>query len=88
MWLADSFVLDRYALDSPTPLFLPTHATRHAHVKVTSTFKHRKVELRAQGIDLGKVGTDQLLWLNPETERYEPFGKEQSQTLAQGKARL
>ena len=62
--------------------------TRPSIPKVTSTFKHRKVELRAQGIDLGKVGNDKLLWLNPKTKRYEPFGEEESRTLTEGKARL
>lgn len=55
--------------------------------ELTSTFKLQKFLLREQGIDPSKV-TDPMLWLNPNTKKYEPFGQNEYQQLLLGKAKL
>lgn len=73
------------------PVFLrvvenPTHIHNH---------KQNKVPLREEGVDPALVGTkvpggegDGFLWLRPEREGYEGFGKEEWELLVSGKARL
>lgn len=54
---------------------------------MTGTFKQRKVEYRTQGIDLSKISPDEpVFWLVGDT--YVPFGKEASDQVTEGKARL
>jgi hypothetical protein len=56
-------------------------------MEMTGTFKQRKVEYRNQGIDLDKISADEpVFWLAGDT--YVPFGKESSELITQGKARL
>ncbi|GAB5589480.1 hypothetical protein Unana1_04380 [Umbelopsis nana] len=56
-------------------------------MEMTGTFKQRKVEYRTQGIDLSKISPDEpVFWLVGDT--YVPFGKEASDQVTEGKARL
>lgn len=56
--------------------------------------KQNKIPLRNEGVDLSKIaaGTagpeDELLWLKPNTETYEPFRASDHAQLVAGKARL
>jgi len=56
-------------------------------IEVTGTFKHQKVELRKEGINLDVV-KDPLFWLNPAINAYEPFTKKSLELLSSGKAKL
>ncbi|CAE7714080.1 Slc27a4 [Symbiodinium pilosum] len=51
-------------------------------MEVTSTFKHQKVQLRNDGIDLTKV-QDPIYVLHPSTKRYERLDAASSQELFQ-----
>jgi acyl-CoA synthetase (AMP-forming)/AMP-acid ligase II len=55
---------------------------------VTGTNKQQKHELRAQGVDPSKVGNDQLWWLQPGREMYEPFVQRDWQQLVGGGVKL
>ena len=55
---------------------------------MTQTFKHQKVALRKQGIDPTAVGDDALVWFNPRSKSFEPFGAKEFKHVASGKARL
>merc|ERR1719330_906663 len=50
-------------------------------MEITGTFKHQKVQLREQGCDPGAV-PDPLFWLHPGSKRYESFGAQEYQQLA------
>ncbi|TPX38314.1 hypothetical protein SmJEL517_g00306 [Synchytrium microbalum] len=45
-------------------------------MQITQTFKHQKVALRSEGIDLGKV-TDALYMFDEKNKVYVPFGAEE-----------
>jgi acyl-CoA synthetase (AMP-forming)/AMP-acid ligase II len=56
---------------------------------VTSTFKHKKVQLRKQGCDPSAVDGDALYWLPTSGARaYVPFGAPELHRIVTGKARL
>jgi fatty-acyl-CoA synthase len=54
-------------------------------VEITGTFKHRKVEVRKEGIDLDKA-TDPIYWLKGDT--YVLFTPAESSTITDGTAKL
>eukprot|EP00971_Amphidinium_carterae_P100130 1980012-Amphidinium_carterae.1 len=56
-------------------------------MEVTGTFKHAKVQLRDDGCDPNKV-SDPLVWLDPATGRYAPFGPAEFQQLENGRSKL
>jgi len=72
--------LPRYAV----PLFLRVMR----ELEVTGTMKHQKVVLRDEGVDPGKTGRDEMFWLPPGADAYEPFGGEEWARLVGGDARL
>jgi hypothetical protein len=56
-------------------------------MEMTGTFKQRKVEYRNQGIDLSKITAGEpVYWLSGDT--FVPFGKEASDEIEQGRAKL
>lgn len=79
--------LPKYAV----PVFLRVVKTStHIH-----NYKQNKVPLRKEGVEPEKVGTespagkdDQLLWLSPESGKYEQFGHRQWEKLVAGKVRF
>lgn len=72
--------LPRYAV----PLFL-----RHSKaLDVTGTMKHQKVALRNQGVDPSKTVGDEMYWLPPGSDSYQPFAKHEWEQLAGGSAKL
>ncbi|RMZ17911.1 hypothetical protein D0860_00132 [Hortaea werneckii] len=73
--------LPRYAV----PLFLRLMKEEQ---EVTGTLKHQKVALRNDGVDPSKVGADELYWLPPGGEAYEPFGDKEWQRVVGGQAKL
>ena len=66
------------------PLFL--RILPHS-VSTTATFKHQKVALREEGIDVTVV-SDPVFWLNPKTKLYEPFGPPELHLVVTRQARL
>ena len=56
-------------------------------VAVTATFKHQKVKLRKEGMDVTKI-TDPMYWLNPATKTYETFGPKEMNKVVTRQARL
>ena len=56
-------------------------------VAVTATFKHQKVKLRTEGIDLTKVD-DPLYWMNPTSGTYEFFGESELHRVVTKQSRL
>ena len=56
-------------------------------VAVTATFKHQKVKLRKEGMDVTKI-TDPMMWLNPATKTYESFGPKEMNKVVTRQARL
>ena len=56
-------------------------------IEQTATFKHQKVTLRTDGIDLSKVN-DPIYWMNPKTGTYEPFGSPELHSVVTKQARL
>ncbi|KAH9841220.1 Very long-chain fatty acid transport protein [Teratosphaeria destructans] len=73
--------LPRYAV----PLFL---RLIREDLETTGTFKHQKVALRNQGVDPGNVGKDEIYWLPPGSEMYEPFGEAEWAQIKGGSAKL
>ncbi|KAL9091030.1 MAG: hypothetical protein Q9159_001656 [Coniocarpon cinnabarinum] len=74
--------LPRYAV----PLFI---RVLEGEIQGTHNHKQNKVPLRAQGIDLDKVnGTDRMLWLPPDSDRYVEFKKTDWGRLDSRQARL
>jgi len=65
------------------PLFL----RKLQKMDITGTFKHQKVELRKEGINLNAV-KDEIFWLNPTTKQYEPFDQNVLAVITSGKAKL
>ncbi|KAF8937657.1 hypothetical protein EDD21DRAFT_377179 [Dissophora ornata] len=55
-------------------------------LEITGTFKNKKVELRKEGFDLGKV-KDQMYWWTPQG-RYLKFGQAENEDIVAGRARL
>ena len=66
---------------------MPMFVRKLKEIEITSTFKHQKVELRKEGINLDVV-KDPLFWLNPAINAYEPFTKKSLELLSSGKAKL
>lgn len=73
--------LPRYAV----PLFL---RLIKEDLETTGTFKHQKVALRNAGVDPLKMGRDELFWLRPGADSYEPFGEREWKQISEGKAKL
>ncbi|KAF9291744.1 hypothetical protein BGZ68_002463 [Mortierella alpina] len=55
-------------------------------LETTGTFKNKKVELKKEGFDLGKV-KERLYWWTPKGE-YAPFGVAENEQILAGRARL
>ncbi|CDR99812.1 probable FAT1-Long-chain fatty acid transporter [Sporisorium scitamineum] len=72
--------LPKYAV----PLFIRVVPT----MEQTGTVKQQKVQLRNQGIEHDKCGSDRLYWLPPNAEAYEPFLPEHYKSIEAGKVRL
>lgn len=72
--------LPKYAV----PIFLRVVTDMTA--QVTGTNKQQKHELRLQGVDPKKIGTDELWWLKGQT--YVKFGHKEWQDLNGGSVRL
>lgn len=72
--------LPRYAV----PIFLRVMK----HVEVTGTHKHQKVALRNQGVDVSKVGDDEIFWLGPGAEAYRRFEENDWRRIVGGEAKL
>lgn len=66
------------------PLFIRIVPT----MEQTGTVKQQKVQLRNQGIEHDKCGSDRLYWLPPNADAYEPFLPEHYKSLQAGKVRL
>nr|XP_023908601.1 fatty acid transporter protein-like [Quercus suber] len=72
--------LPRYAV----PLFLRVSKA----LEVTGTMKHQKVALRNQGVDPSLTVGDDMYWLPPDADAYEPFGSKEWERLVGGSAKL
>lgn len=72
--------LPKYAI----PLFIRIVPS----MEQTGTVKQQKVQLRNQGIEHDKCGSDRLYWLPPGGESYQPFLPEHLQSIQAGKVRL
>jgi acyl-CoA synthetase (AMP-forming)/AMP-acid ligase II len=57
-------------------------------IEVTGTLKHQKVALRNQGVDPDKLGADEVYWLAPGSDRYQPFTRRDWQRVVGGEAKL
>jgi len=73
--------LPKYAV----PIFL---RLMKGDLEVTGTMKHQKVALRNAGVDPGKMSGDELFWLAPGAQSYEPFGQKEWSSIVDGKAKL
>ncbi|PWZ02364.1 putative FAT1-long-chain fatty acid transporter [Testicularia cyperi] len=58
------------------------------NMEQTGTVKQQKVQLRNQGIDHNKCGSDLLYWLPPGADAYEPFLPEHLKHIEAGKVKL
>ncbi|CCF52794.1 hypothetical protein NDA11_002849 [Ustilago hordei] len=72
--------LPKYAV----PLFIRIVPT----MEQTGTVKQQKVQLRNQGIEHDKCGSDCLYWLPPSSDSYVPFHPEHYKSIEAGKIRL
>ncbi|EXJ69525.1 uncharacterized protein A1O5_07561 [Cladophialophora psammophila CBS 110553] len=76
--------LPRYAV----PIFLRVVP----QLEYTGTMKLQKGRLRAEGVDLDKIGAsrpdDRMFWLPPGGAKYEPFTRKEWEDLKAGKVRL
>jgi acyl-CoA synthetase (AMP-forming)/AMP-acid ligase II len=92
---------DGKALDDQTATSLAQHARKRLpkyavpiflrvlkEMEVTGTMKHQKVNLRKDGVDPSKTGSDEIFWLPPGESKYVRFGKSDWEKIAGGKARL
>jgi fatty-acyl-CoA synthase len=69
------------------PYAVPIFIRILPQIAQTATFKHQKVALRKDGIDLNII-TDPIYWMNPQTRTYEPFGAPELHTVVTRQARL
>ncbi|EXJ65136.1 hypothetical protein A1O7_01476 [Cladophialophora yegresii CBS 114405] len=72
--------LPRYAV----PVFLRVVT----QVMATGNNKQQKHVLRQEGVDPENVGEERIFYLRPDSERYEPFGRAEWETVKAGKVRL
>lgn len=73
--------LPKYAI----PLFL---RLVKGELEITGTVKQTKVQLRDEGVDLGRIGEDEVLWLPQNQDAYEPFKGKDWKALESGQAKL
>ena len=66
---------------------IPLFVRLSADVDTTGTLKLKKVDLRNEGYDLGKV-SDPLYFLHPTQKTYVPFTQELQDEIARGTIRL
>jgi len=66
---------------------VPIFLRKLKEIDITGTFKHQKVELRKEGIDL-KVVKDSIYWLSPNSKKYELFNQAVFDQIVSGKAKL
>ena len=66
---------------------VPVFIRKLKAIEVTGTFKHTKVALREEGIDLARV-SDAIFWLDPVSHQYVPFEAAAYRDLVAGKAKL
>lgn len=66
------------------PLFLRFHV---GTIELTSTFKHKKVDLRKDGFDPSKV-QDAMFFRNPETNSYVPIDEDMYDAIQGGKFKM
>ncbi|CAD6887495.1 unnamed protein product [Tilletia controversa] len=58
------------------------------NMEQTGTVKQLKVQLRNEGIDHSKTGSDLLYWLPPRSESYIPFDRADYEAIVAGKVKL
>jgi fatty-acyl-CoA synthase len=83
--------LDLEALSAHVRTELPSYAIPlflrfQTEVEITGTFKYRKVDLVKAGFDPAFIA-DPMVWMNPETRRYEPLTPEVYATIQRGDVR-
>eukprot|EP00924_Labyrinthula_sp_SR-Ha-C_P008576 snap_masked-scaffold_37-processed-gene-0.21-mRNA-1 protein AED:0.01 eAED:0.01 QI:0/-1/0/1/-1/1/1/0/595 len=79
--------LTKVLFEQLPPYAIPIFIRVLPQMAVTATMKHQKVQLRNEGIDLGKIN-DEMLWLNPATKAYEPFGEAEYEAVTSGKVKI
>lgn len=90
MVLDDSVDLDgllKHARKELPSYAVPLFIRKLPEIEITGTFKHRKVTLRKEGFNPNTI-TDSLLWLNPDTDKYEPLDNAAFVKITTGGARL
>jgi len=90
MVIADDIDMDGLLAHARTELpsyAVPLFIRKLPEIEITGTFKHRKVALRKEGFNPNVV-TDPLLWLNPDTDRFEPIDNAAFVKITTGGARL
>jgi len=65
-------VLQRAKANLPS-YSVPVFLRIQKQTNTTGTFKHQKVALRKDGIDVGKLGDDEMFWLHPVQKEYVVF---------------
>ncbi len=75
--------LERELASFARPLFIRLQQ----EMEVTGTFKHRKIDLVAEGFDPGRV-SDRLYFSDPETKTFIPLDEPTYRRIADGKVRI
>ena len=79
--------LSRYVRNELPSYAVPMFIRILPEIAQTATFKHQKVKLRKEGIDLSVV-KDPIYWMNPKNKQYEPFGALELHQVVTKQARL
>ncbi len=66
---------------------LPLFFRIRENMETTTTFKYKKLDLVKEGFDPSIV-TDELVWLNPELQKYVPLSHEDFERIKAGKVRF
>ncbi len=77
----------QYVRDSLPDYSIPLFIRFLPKMQITGTFKHQKVALRNEGMDVSKF-SDEMWWFNPSSRSYEPFRQPEYESIMNGTARV
>lgn len=81
--------LTKHAKETLPKFAVPVFLRVTRALDYTGTMKMQKGRLKKEGVDPEKItGGDKLYWLEPGSERYVPFGKEEWQRIWNQRVRL
>ncbi|KAE8240603.1 hypothetical protein A4X13_0g7701, partial [Tilletia indica] len=84
----DFKLLAQHARKSLPKYAVPLFIRIVPNMEQTGTVKQLKVQLRNEGIEHAKTGSDPLYWLPPRSDSYIPFDRSDYEAIVAGKVKL